>query len=70
MIIHFAGIAFDIVVFWRALSDFEIGAGNNDIGGVGTAGPFLAIGAVAESGGLWGASVGVGDSTAEAAAFC
>ena len=47
MIIHFSTVAFDVVVFGGAFCDFEIGAGDDDVGGAGAAGPFLAVEAVA-----------------------
>ena len=48
MVVHFAGVAFDVVVFGAAFDDFETCAWDDDVGGVGAAGPFLAVGAVAE----------------------
>lgn len=44
MIIHFPAVAFDIVVFRTAFCDFEVFAWDDDIGGVGAAGPLLAVG--------------------------
>ena len=43
-----------------ALEDFEVGAWYHDVGGVGAAGPFLAVGAVAEGGYCWLACRGGG----------
>lgn len=48
MIVHLSRIAFDAVVFRTAFDDFERVPGDDDVGGVGAAGPFLAVGAVAE----------------------
>ena len=48
MIVHLARIAFDVVMFRRSLDDLEIRTRDHDVGGVGAAGPFLAVGAVAE----------------------
>jgi hypothetical protein len=42
-----------IVVFGFALGDVEAFAGDDYVGGVGSAGPFLAVGAVAESCDFW-----------------
>ena len=50
VIVHLARIAFDIVMLRRSLDDFEILARDHDVGGIGPAGPFLAVGAVAEGG--------------------
>ena len=50
MIVHLARIAFDIVMLRRSLDDFEILARDHDVGGIGPAGPLLAVGAVAEGG--------------------
>ena len=47
MVIHFPAVAFDVVVFWRAFGDAEVFARDDYVRGVGAAGPFLAVGAVA-----------------------
>ena len=56
MLIHFARIARRLVALSGILTlgDAEVGTGDDDVGRVGAAGPFLAVGAVAE---LLGASV-------------
>ena len=69
VIVHLARIAFDIVILRRSLDDFEILARNHDIGGVGAAGPFLAVGAVAEGGDHGFAGVFVLDGGAQTGAF-
>jgi hypothetical protein len=51
--VDLARVAFGIVVFRRALCDFETCVGDDDVGGVGGAGPFLAVGAVAEGCYCW-----------------
>lgn len=45
MLVDLARSANGIVVLWRALSDIEVRAWNDDVGGVGSSGPLLAIGA-------------------------
>lgn len=50
VIVHLARIAFDVVILRRSLDDLEVLARDHDVGGVGAAGPFLAVGAVAEGG--------------------
>ena len=69
VIVHLARIAFDIVILRRSLDDFEILARDHDIGGVGAAGPFLAIGAMAEGGDHGLTRVFVLDGGAQAGAF-
>lgn len=51
--VDLARVTFGIVVFGRALCDFEASARDDDVGGVGGAGPFLAIGAVTEGCYCW-----------------
>ena len=69
MVIHLAGIALDVIMLRGALGDLEGVAGDDNVGGVGAAGPFLAVGAVAEGrdGGL--ARVFILDGGAHAGAF-
>ena len=69
MIVHLARIAFDIIILRRSLDDFEILARDHDIGGVGAAGPFLAVGAVAEGRDHGFTGVFVLDGRAQAGAF-
>ena len=69
MIVHLAGVAFDVVMFRRSLDDLEILTRDHDVGGVGAAGPFLAVGAVAEGGDRGFAGEFVLDGGAEAGAF-
>ena len=69
VIVHLARIAFHVVILGRSLDDFEILAGDHDIGGVSAAGPFLAVGAVAESGDHGFTGVFVLDGGAQAGAF-
>ena len=47
MIIHLSAITLDIKILRFSGSDFEVFAGDNDVGGAGAAGPFLAVEAVA-----------------------
>jgi hypothetical protein len=53
MVVHFATIAFDVVVLWCALCDLEFSAGYDDVGCIGGARPLLAIFAVAECSSRW-----------------
>ena len=69
MVVHLARFAFDVVILGRSLDDFEILARDHDVGGVGAAGPFLAVGAVAEGGDHGFAGVFVFDGGAQAGAF-
>lgn len=48
MLVDLARGTHGIVVFGLALCDVETFAGDNDVGGVGCASPFLAVCAVAE----------------------
>ena len=50
VVVHFARIAFDVVVLGGAFGDFENLARDHDVGSVSATGPFLAVGAVAEAG--------------------
>ncbi len=50
MLVDLARVADGVVGLGGALCDVEGGAGDDDVGGVGGAGPFLAVGAVAEGG--------------------
>ena len=50
VIVHLAGIAFDVIMLRGALGDLEDFAWDDNVGGVGAAGRFLAVGAVAEGG--------------------
>ena len=61
MIIHLPRIALDVEVLGTPLDDAEFPARHDHVGGVGAAGPFLAVGAVAEGCGLRGAVVFVLD---------
>ena len=69
MVIHLPRIPLDGVVLGTPLDDVEFLARHDHVGGVGAAGPFLAVGAVAEGGGLGGAGVLVRDGGAEAGSF-
>ena len=53
MFVDLARVALGIVVLRRALCNLEASAGDDDVGGVGGAGPFLAVGAVAEGCYCW-----------------
>ena len=53
MLVDFSRSTDGIVVFRLALCDIEAFAGDDDVGGVGCAGPFLAVGAVAEGCYCW-----------------
>ena len=70
MVIDLAGIAFDLVAFGAAFDDFEVFARDDDVGGVGATGPFLAVGAVAEGCHHGFAGVFVLNGGAHAGAFC
>ena len=70
MIVHLPAIALDAIILRAPLRDFEVGARDHDVGRVGAAAPFLAVGAVAERRDLRGAGVGIGDGAAEAGACC
>lgn len=70
MVVHLAGIAFDVVMFRGSFDDVEVFAWDDDVGGVGATGPFLAIGAVAEGCGHGFAGILVLDGRAHAGAFC
>ena len=48
MVVHFAGIGLDVVVFGATFDNLEIFARNNHVGSVGATGPFLTVGAMAE----------------------
>ena len=69
MVVHLAGIAFDVVVLGTAFDDLELFAGDDDVGGVGAAGPLLAVGAVAEGRGHGFAAEFVLDGGAHAGTF-
>ncbi len=69
MIVHLSGVAFDVVVFGSAFDDFEVFARDHDVGGVGAAGPFLAVGAVAQGRDHGVAGVFVFDGGTHAGAF-
>ena len=69
MIVHLAAVAFDVVMFRRALGDLEILAWDHDVGRVGAAAPFLAVDAVTKSRHLRFAYKVVGNGTAEAGAL-
>jgi hypothetical protein len=66
MLVDFSGSTDGIVVFGFALGDVEAFAGDDYIGGVGCAGPLLAVGAMAEGCyfwfalGRWGSEGGCG----------
>lgn len=47
MIVHLSAITLDVIMFGTALADFKVLARDDDVGGVGATGPFLAVGAVA-----------------------
>lgn len=70
MVVDLARVAFDLVALGRAFDDFEVLARDHDVGGVGAAGPFLAVGAVAEGRDHGFAGVFVLDCGAHAGAFC
>lgn len=53
MLVDFPGRTDGIVVFGLALCDAEVLAWDDDVGGVGCASPFLAVGAVAEGCYFW-----------------
>jgi hypothetical protein len=53
MLVDLSGSTDGIVVFGFALCDVEAFAGDHDVGCVGCAGPFLAVGAVAEGCHFW-----------------
>jgi len=53
MLVDFPRSTSGIVVLGLALCDVEAFAWDDDVGGVGCAGPFLAVGAVAESCYFW-----------------
>ena len=53
MLVDFSRSTDGIVVFGLALCDVEAFAGDDDVGSVGCAGPFLAVGAVAEGCYFW-----------------
>ena len=53
MLVDFSGSTDGIVVLGLALCDVEAFARDDDVGGVGCAGPFLAVGAVAEGCHFW-----------------
>ena len=59
MLVDFSGSTDGIVVLGLALCDVEAFARDDDVGGVGCTGPFLAVGAVAEGCYFWFA-LGVG----------
>ena len=69
MVVHLAGIAFDVVVLGAAFGEMEDLARDHDVGGVGAPGPFLAVGAVAEGGGHGFAGEFILDGGAHAGAF-
>ncbi len=69
MVVHLAAVAFDVVILRAALCDFEIFARDDEVGGVGAPGPFLAVGAVAEGSDHGLAGIFVGDFAAHAGAF-
>ena len=69
MVVHLAGVALDVVVLGAALDDLELLAGDDDVGGVGAAGPLLAVGAVAEGRGHGVAAEFVLDGRAHAGSF-
>ena len=69
MVVHLARVAFDVVVFRASFDDFEILAGHDHVRGVGAAGPFLAVRAVAQGCYHRLAGVFIADSAAHAAAF-
>lgn len=70
MIVHLAGIAFDVIMFGTAFDDLETFARDYDIGGVGATGPFLAIGAVTQGCHHGFAGVFVLDGGAHAGTLC
>lgn len=70
VVVHLARIALDAVVFRSAFGDAEVFARDHHVGGVGAAGPFLAVGAVAEGRDHGLAGVFVRDGGAHAGAFC
>ena len=48
MVIHLAGVAFDVIMLGRSLGDFEVCAWDHNVGGIGATRPFLTVGAVAQ----------------------
>jgi hypothetical protein len=48
------GIPFHGELFDGSLGDLEGGAGNDEVGRVGTSGPFLTVDAVTDGCGCWG----------------
>ena len=54
MIIHLPTIAFDVIILRFPFCDLKGFPGNDDVGGTGPAGPFLAVGAVASVSGVGG----------------
>ena len=69
MVVHLAGVALDGEVLGGALEQAEGLGRDHDVGGVGAAGPFLAVGAVAEGRGGGFARELVLDGRAHAGAF-
>ena len=69
VVVHLAGIAFDVVMLRGTFGDFEGLGGDDKVGGVGAAGPLLAVGAVAEGCDAGLAGVFILDGGAHAGTF-
>jgi hypothetical protein len=52
MFVYFSGLPYGVIIFGRALGNFEVGTWDDYVGGIGCTGPLLAVGAWREANGL------------------